>query len=152
LEEELDVQQPVSVERVTNVAVGEGKSIPATIIRFLLTKLHSDGAKVVAQTPEGTRVATPNPNMDTTPANNTSPTRASYAAAAKTKPNDWHLVFTMEDHVLPLDMTIYRAVHQQEARRGAATVNTANIWNGIYTIKFKKVAGPPPAAEGIISI
>jgi E3 ubiquitin-protein ligase TRIP12 len=71
--------------------------------------------------------------------------RTSYAAALKSKPSDWHLEFSMDDHVLPLDLTIYGAIHQHEARKNSGSSLPSNlIWQGIYTVKFKKVAGPVP--------
>ncbi|KAF5336031.1 hypothetical protein D9611_006309 [Ephemerocybe angulata] len=103
-----------------------------------------DGSKVEAQTPDGTRVATPSiANKDSRgPAS-----RASYAAALKAKPTDWHLQFSMDDHVLPLDTTIYGAIHQHEMRKKTGATPLNMIWQGIYTIKFKKVSGPAPSAE-----
>lgn len=110
-----------------------------------------DGSKVEAQTPDGRRVATPNPATKDVP----SPTvprpaasRASYAAALKAKPTDWHLEFSMDDHVLPLDLTIYGAIHQHEMRQKAGPLPPSLVWQGVYTIKFKKVAGPQPSPDG----
>ncbi|KAG8745001.1 Ubiquitin fusion degradation protein 4 [Ceratobasidium sp. 414] len=128
--------------------------------------LTDDGTKVEAQTPDGTRVATPNPSAALergTPSSSAS--KFSYAAALKAKPTDWHLEFSMDDHVLPLDTTIYGAVHHHEARRAAAAAVTAgssasgpsmgvaalsapSLWQGVYTVKYKKVPGPPPAQSG----
>ena len=72
----------------------------------------------------------------------------SYAAAVKSKPNDWHLEFFMDDHKLPLDLTIYGAVHQHEGRKKAGQVPSPNLfWQGVYTVKFKKVPGPTPPSE-----
>ncbi|KAI0091468.1 hypothetical protein BDY19DRAFT_983799 [Irpex rosettiformis] len=112
----------------------------------------SDGSKVVAQTPEGTRVATPNPAkapMLSASTRGSNLGRPSYAAALRTKPSDWHLEFSMDDHKLPLDLTIYGAIHQQEARRKATqTIPPSMIWQGVYNVKFKKVPGPYRAPEG----
>lgn len=109
-----------------------------------------DGSKVEAQTPDGTRVTTPNAAKQSllAMARSSLSTRSSYAAALKTKPTDWHLEFSMDDHILPLDLTIYGAIHQHEMRKknGATPLNM--IWQGVYTIKFKKVAGPAPTPEG----
>lgn len=111
----------------------------------------ADGSKVVAQTPDGTRVATPNPNSAPGPSasgSNASPPKPSYAAALKNKPSDWQLEFSMDDHVLPLDMTIYGAVHQHESRKtSGAPVQTNIIWQGVYTVKYKKVTGPRQVPE-----
>ena len=109
-----------------------------------------DGSRVEAQTPDGTRVATPNPKTHTsvpTP-RGTLGAKTSYAAALKTKPSDWHLEFSMDDHKLPLDLTIYGAIHQHEARKKSGTaIAPSMIWQNVYSIKFKKVAGPAPLPE-----
>jgi E3 ubiquitin-protein ligase TRIP12 len=73
--------------------------------------------------------------------------RASYAAALKAKPTDWHLQFSMDDQVLPLDLTIYGAIHQHEIRKKSNAAALNMIWQGIYTIKYKKVPGPAPTSE-----
>lgn len=55
----------------------------------------------------------------------------------------------MEGNVLPLDLTIYGAIHQQEMRKPSGTpLSSALIWQGIHSIKFKKVPGPAPSPEG----
>lgn len=111
-----------------------------------------DGSKVEAQTPDGTRVSTPNParSLHTAPTpRSVSTSKASYAAALKAKPSDWHLEFYMDDHKLPLDLTIYGAIHQHEARKKSGSVLPPSmIWQGVYSIKFKKVPGPAPPSEG----
>ncbi|THU92737.1 hypothetical protein K435DRAFT_671560 [Dendrothele bispora CBS 962.96] len=109
-----------------------------------------DGSKVEAQTPDGTRVATPNPNASTKDGLSRAVpmSRPSYAAALKTKPSDWHLEFAMDDHVLPLDLTIYGAIHQHEMRKNAGPLQPNLVWQGVYTVKFKKVTGPLPSSEG----
>lgn len=104
-----------------------------------------------AQTPEGTRVATPNSFKDT-PTVSTGrfgvASKSTYAAALKAKPVDWHLEFSMDDHVLPLDLTIYGAIHQQEMRKKSGNQPSSSMWQGVYTVKFRKVNGPPPGPEG----
>lgn len=55
----------------------------------------------------------------------------------------------MDDHILPLDLTIYGAIHQHEMRKKAGSVPLSMIWQGVYTIKFKKVSGPLLSSEGI---
>ncbi|KAI0287813.1 hypothetical protein BC826DRAFT_1093244 [Russula brevipes] len=99
-----------------------------------------DGSKIEAQTPEGTRGPGPR---------GWSSGKGSYASALKAKQTDWHLEFSMDDHPLPLDLTIYGAIHQHELRKKKAGSGSALpphlLWQGVYTIKFKKVPGP---AEG----
>ncbi|CAE6466788.1 unnamed protein product [Rhizoctonia solani] len=117
--------------------------------------LNDDGTRVEAQTPDGTRVATPNPSTaERQAATPSSSSKFSYAAALKAKPTDWHLEFSMDGHALPLDTTIYGAVHNHEARRAAASGSTSgsnvaslsapSLWQGVYTVKYRKVPGPPP--------
>ncbi|KAH8075865.1 hypothetical protein BXZ70DRAFT_712273 [Cristinia sonorae] len=120
-----------SAEKTVTVSVGE------------------DGSRVVAQTPDGTRVATPNPAKAASAAASTSRApqpKVSYAAVLKNKPSDWHLEFYMDEHQLPLDLTIYGAIHQHEARRKSSgqALSPSMIWQNVYSIKFKKVPGPAP--------
>jgi E3 ubiquitin-protein ligase TRIP12 len=114
----------------------------------------SDGSKVEAKTPQGTRVATPNPLAQQRP-NLGSPSTsrtASYAAALKAKPVDWHLEFSIDDRPIALDTTIYGAFYQHEVRKAAGSpILPSQIWSGMYTVKFKKVLGPAPAPEGLCS-
>lgn len=78
--------------------------------------------------------------------------KASYAAALKNKASDWTLEFSMDDQLLPLDMTIYGAVHQHEARKaGAPTAPSNAIWQGVYTVKYKKISAARPP-EGKLTI
>ncbi|TBU40976.1 hypothetical protein BD309DRAFT_1082383 [Dichomitus squalens] len=110
----------------------------------------SDDHKVEAQTPDGTLVATPGKAPSTSATPRTSTPKTSYAAVLKTKPSDWHLEFFMDDHKLPLDLTIYGAIHQHEMRKHKASGSPfvpSMIWQGVYSIKFKKVPGPPPLGD-----
>ena len=112
--------------------------------------MASDGSKVVAQTPEGTRVATPNPAKGSpSAARGSAASKGSYAAALKAKPSDWHLEFYVDDQKLPLELTIYGAIHQHEARKKKAGNVTppSMIWQNVYTVKFKKVPGPAKSPE-----
>jgi len=54
----------------------------------------------------------------------------------------------MDDHPLPLDLTIYGAIHRNEQRRKTGTLPSM-IWQGIYTVKFKKVIGPQSNPDGM---
>lgn len=130
-------------ERTVSLAVADGKlllSLGSVCAR--LPNLATDGQRVEAQTPEGTRVATPNPAAMSAPTPH--PPKTSYATALKAKPTDWHLEFFMDDHPLPLDMTVYGAVHQHVMRQEATVPPLSTLWNNIYTVKFKKVPGPVP--------
>ncbi|KAG5636235.1 hypothetical protein H0H81_008716 [Sphagnurus paluster] len=119
--------------------------------KTIMLAVAEDGSKVEAQTPDGTRVATPNSAVKDTPSGSNPrtslSTRASYAAALKAKPTDWHLEFSMDDHTLPLDLTIYGAIHQHEMRKKTGPSPPSMIWQGVYTIKFSKVAGPTPSSD-----
>ncbi|KAI5117508.1 hypothetical protein M0805_003913 [Coniferiporia weirii] len=130
-EEDLDDDSDGSVEKTVTLSVA------------------ADGSKVEAQTPDGTRVATPNPALGAAgPMSGSSDRKPSYAAALKNKGSDWHLEFNMDGHILPLDMTIYGAVHQHEARKSpGGTIPSNMIWQGVYTVKYKKVTGPRQVTE-----
>ncbi|KAJ6520584.1 hypothetical protein DFH09DRAFT_1287453 [Mycena vulgaris] len=107
-----------------------------------------DGSKVEAQTPDGTQVATPSLKDRQPPQVPCAPTtRTSYASALKAKLTDWHLEFSMDGQTLPLDLTIYGAMHQHEMRKKTGALPPNLIWQGVYTVKFKKVPGPLPAAD-----
>ncbi|KIY44943.1 hypothetical protein FISHEDRAFT_50340 [Fistulina hepatica ATCC 64428] len=113
--------------------------------RTINLSVADDGANIEAQTPDGTRIATPfSTGKIDVPRSSLS--KASYAAAAKSKPNDWHLEFSMGGQVLPLDLTVYGAVHQSEMRKAEALPPNL-IWQGIYDVKFKKVPGPQPTPD-----
>ena len=116
-------------------------------LRLSDAKSSSDGSKVEAQTPDGTRIATPSTAPLTSPSRPLNANKTSYAAALKTKPSDWHLEFSMDDHLLPLDLTIYGAIHQHEMRKKLGPVPSSSMWQGIYTVKFKKINGPPQSQE-----
>ncbi|KAG9312850.1 hypothetical protein JVU11DRAFT_6281 [Chiua virens] len=110
-----------------------------------------DDGRIEAQTPDGTRIATPNSSKGGVPPISSirqgNVQKSSYAAALKAKPTDWHLQFWMDDHLLPLDLTIYGAIHQHEMRKKVGALPSSAMWQGIYTVKFKKVSGPPPSQE-----
>ena len=151
-EEDVDPDNHVSEKTIT-VSVAEGTFTDLASSDMYLSLL-TDGGKIEAQTPEGTRVATPNVSAKEgllAMARNSLSSRGSYAAALKAKPTDWHLEFSMDDHVLPLDLTIYGAIHQHEMRKQTGATPPNMIWQGVYTIKFKKVAGPAPSPEGTSS-
>ena len=130
-------------DRTITLSIAEGQLLTW---RFTHHSYSKDGGRVEAQTPDGTRVATPNSSKDI-------PTvsigrsgiagKSSYAAALKAKPVDWHLEFSMDDYVLPLDLTIYGAIHQHETRKKSGTQPSSSMWQGVYTVKFRKVNGPP---------
>lgn len=61
----------------------------------------------------------------------------------------------MDDHKLPLDLTVYGAIHQHEMRKHRSSGSPflpSMIWQGVYSIKFKKVPGPLPSTDGRLSL
>lgn len=148
-DEGADPDTSISDKTVT-LSIAEGTFLLQNNQETLDSSINTDGSNVEAQTPDGTRVATPNSQLKE---GSSFPLRAqsartSYAAALKTKPTDWHLEFSMDDNVLPLDLTIYGAIHQHEMRKQTGALPPSLVWQGMYTIKFKKVAGPLPSSEG----
>ncbi|GAA5900666.1 hypothetical protein JCM8208_000560 [Rhodotorula glutinis] len=109
--------------------------------------LEVTGEKVVAKTPDGTRVATPQPAKPADAASSSSrpspaPTpqkRASYAAALKAEPTDFHLEFSLGGHDVDLDTTVYGAVHRFESQQPAAL--RRQMWYNVYDVKYRKVEG-----------
>ncbi|CDS01488.1 hypothetical protein [Sporisorium scitamineum] len=101
--------------------------------------VEKEGGKVVAKTPEGTRIATPSNGSGTPKASEgvsagaaaslsgvssssataspSKPPPSSYASALQKKPSDWHLEFSIGSEKLSLDTTIYGAVHRFETAR-----------------------------------
>ena len=146
--EEEDPDNSIS-DKTINVSVGEGT--PTTLHPIPYTDDSIDGSKVEAQTPDGSHVPTPGSSRGlNTPTPRTSTPKTSYAAALKAKPSDWHLEFSMDEHKLPLDLTVYGAIHQHELRKhkaSGAPFLPSMIWQGIYSIKFKKVSGPLPSSD-----
>ena len=137
--DELDPDASISDKTIT-VAVAEGMRY--SLRSTLNSHSQIESGQMEAQTPEGTRVATPGGAREGPSSKTPTPSRTSYAAALKAKPTDWHLEFSMDDHILPLDLTIYGAIHQHEMRKKTGATPLHMIWQGVYTIKFRKVAGP----------
>jgi E3 ubiquitin-protein ligase TRIP12 len=114
--------------------------------------------KATARKEDGTRIATPIPGTPSakpserlsTPASRLTALlqdsalrqRLSYAAAVQSTPQDWHIEFSVNDQPISADTTIYRVVHFNQAQ--ASDVSQRTVWNAVHTIKFKRVAGPPP--------
>ncbi|KAF2494555.1 hypothetical protein BU16DRAFT_42718 [Lophium mytilinum] len=73
----------------------------------------------------------------------------SYAAAVQSIPQDWHIEFSVGTQPIANETTIYRAVHFNQTQPAEVSVRT--VWNAIHTIKFKRVAGPPPADSGSLT-
>ena len=115
--------------------------------------------KVTARQEDGTRIPTPSQNPGTPSALAPPPPRPSsgmaspllasrgmsYAAAAQAIPQDWHLEFSIDGRPIVPEMTVYRAVHSNQANPG--NVISRSVWNMTHPVKFKKVSGPPPTAS-----
>lgn len=102
-----------------------------------------DGSRVEAQTPDGTRIATPNQaaSSSANAGSSSTPSRSSYAGAVKTAPVDWHLEFSINGQVLSLEDTVYGAVHKY-AKSSSSPLSAFNV---PVTFKFRKVEGPASA-------
>jgi len=119
------------------------------------------GGKVTARRDDGTKVSTPSHSrsgatapsrlsglaaaLQSTPTPSSSSRPMSYAGAVQSTPNDWHLEFSINGKVIPLDMTIYRAVHNYAAIQDDYTGR--GVWAAIHPVKFRRVPGPPPTTE-----
>lgn len=115
--------------------------------------------KATARKEDGTRIATPVPGTPSAKPSDRMSTPASrltallqdsalrqslsYAAAVQSTPQDWHIEFSVNDQPISSDTTIYRVVHFSQAQ--ASDVSQRTVWNAVHTIKFKRVAGPPPS-------
>ncbi|KAI1608831.1 E3 ubiquitin-protein ligase TRIP12 [Exophiala viscosa] len=109
--------------------------------------------KVTARQEDGTRVLTPQPGTPVpgttrppssgqSPAPSPATTRASYASALASTPQDWHVEFSIDGKIIPNNTTIYRAVHHN--RNQPQDLSSRSVWSGVHTIKFRKARGPPP--------
>lgn len=114
--------------------------------------------KATARKEDGTRIATPIPGTPSSKPSERLSTPASrltallqdsamrqslsYAAAVQSTPQDWHIEFSVNDQPISSETTIYRVVHFNQAQ--ASDVSQRTVWNAVHTIKFKRVAGPPP--------
>ena len=115
--------------------------------------------KATARKEDGTRIATPTPGTPSAKPSDRLSTPASrlaallqdsalrqslsYAAAVQSTPQDWHIEFSVNDQPISSDTTIYRVVHFNQAQ--ASDVSQRTVWNAVHTVKFKRVAGPPPS-------
>ncbi|KAI9702904.1 MAG: Ubiquitin fusion degradation protein 4 [Candelina mexicana] len=121
--------------------------------------------KVTARKEDGTRVGTPSHQSSSASRNlpgiqsssgrasvstPTAPGRLmSYAQAIQATPQDWHIEFSIGDHPLSNETTIYRAVHNNHIQPEEPSLR--NLWSAVHTIKFKRVSGPPPPEPSSIT-
>ena len=118
--------------------------------------------KVTARKDDGTRVATPSqvssnggpPSsrarepLATTATPSMAGRHMSYAAAIQAVPQDWHIEFSIDDKPLASETTVYRAVHY--TRSNPTEPSIRNVWSAVHPVKFKRVAGPPPAETSLV--
>ncbi|RPA96718.1 hypothetical protein L873DRAFT_1211694 [Choiromyces venosus 120613-1] len=137
LDRDLD-EEPESEAGAVNLEVGTTGKVTAR---------KDDGTRVA--TPSGALPATRNPGSSSqtpTPTNRGLP--AGYPGTIPSS-LDWHIEFSIGDHVISNDMTIYRAV--QLGRNDTAEDQTfRNVWSAVHPIKFRRVTGPTPP-EGSLS-
>ncbi|RAR05428.1 thyroid hormone receptor interactor 12 [Stemphylium lycopersici] len=128
--------------------------------------------QATARQEDGTRIATPvqNTSMAKPPPENRTPasrlsallqssamrqtlggaaSALSYAAAVQSTPQDWHIEFSVNNQPLSNETTIYRAVHFNRSQPSDGPQRS--VWNGIHTIKFKRVQGPPPSESSSLT-
>lgn len=109
--------------------------------------------KVTARQEDGTRVLTPQPGTPVpgttrppssgqSPAPSPATSRASYASALASTPQDWHIEFSIDGKIIPNNTTVYRAVHHN--RDQPQDPSSRSVWSGVHTVKFRKARGPPP--------
>ena len=147
LEDGLDSEQASEPTAVNMEVAATGK----------VTARKEDGTRIATpaqgtMTPSATSKETPSRRNEASSTSNaaagapSSGTRSmSYAAAIQSVPQDWHLEFTINDHPVSNNMTIYRAVQITPESPPSSDLNSRNIWSTIHVVKFKKVPGPPPS-------
>ncbi|GAA99052.1 uncharacterized protein L969DRAFT_67603 [Mixia osmundae IAM 14324] len=139
-----DVPAPLApaARAPSNLLEGEIQtSEPVTDERPVSLQVASDGSKIEASTPDGTRVSTPKVKADANSGKPPTPHgRGSYAAIVKTDSSDWHLEFTLAGKKISFETTIFGAVHQHELSKGADA--SPDMWQSVHTVRFKKVPGP----------
>lgn len=121
--------------------------------------------KVTARKEDGTRVATPSQSQAVSKGSSSTPSSSlpsmsgsslalagrpfsSYAAAMASIPQDWHVEFSIDGEPITNETTIYRAIHRS---REHSEDSRRNVWSDVHTVKFKRVAGPPPAESSILA-
>ena len=104
-------------------------------------------AAAIRAPPSAQSTPTPGTPVQGTPSRGASSSRPmSYASAIQAIPQDWHIEFTLDDKPIPLETTIYRAVHTSSTKQDDNLVRS--IWSATHPIKYKRVQGPPPAPDG----
>ena len=164
LSEDDDIDDTNALDAIVNDLEDSMESEPPPEPTAVNMEVASTG-KVTARKEDGTRIATPSqiPASSRGPTstksrellaasiNSTSAGRAmSYAAAIQSVPQDWHIEFSIGDHPIPNETTIYRAVHYNNSQ--STDPLPRNIWSAIHTIKFKRVPGPPTSESSFLKL
>jgi E3 ubiquitin-protein ligase TRIP12 len=172
-QDSLDADENAELDAIVDADIDEDMEEEAPDPSAVSVEVASTG-KVTAHKEDGTRVATPIGGQ--TPVRQTAAERLassssrlsallrgsalqqafgssagalSYAAAVQSVPQDWHIEFSVNDQPISNETTIYRAVHFNQAQ--APDVSHRTVWNAIHTIKFKRVAGPPPPESSALT-
>lgn len=114
----------------------------------------ASSGQATARKEDGTRVPTPATGSGTgqpgcgpsTPTPASTAKAMSYASALQAVPQDWHIEFSLDGKAISNDTTIYRAVFMA-AENGDDQHLGRKIWSTTHSITFKRVTGPPPAAQ-----
>ena len=146
-----DFDDEILEDEMESEMMGEGRLGQEKTVNFDVT---NNGKQIEAKTPEGTRITTSaapaeaspsvkkTSNNDKKSSNSKLSKGSSYASALKSKPADWHLEFELNGQKVDLNSTIYGAIHRNESNTNAPVMRS--LWNNVYTLKFKRLEGPPP--------
>ncbi|BFZ56712.1 Ubiquitin fusion degradation protein 4 [Savitreella phatthalungensis] len=106
-------------------------------------KTRSEMPSGISEPSRSTRTAGQRPALSPAPAGRS----MSYAAAAQSAPQDWHLQFEVDGAVIAPETTIYGAVINSSAVADASTFGMPGT--SLYLVKFRKAAGPAPDPRGL---
>lgn len=123
------------------------------------------GGKITARQEDGTRVLTPSQSSPKaarsrisaltaalqstppTPSASDTPRPTSYEATMQSASQDWHMEFTLDEKIVPMDSTVYRAV--LNSVNGRDEQLGRSIWSAVHTVHYRRVSGPkPPEPSG----
>lgn len=119
--------------------------------------------KITARKEDGTRVHTPGQNSPSISSKSrvsaltaalqgssgspsgSAPLRPMPFVTAMQASQNWHMEFTINDKVVPMDSTVYRAVLQSTSGRDEHLGRS--IWSTIHSVHYRRVPGAKPAAD-----
>lgn len=153
-EDEMEEELARPQEKVVNMSVAPGElrvDFPSIMILMISP---SDGSRVEAKTPEGTRITTPSQAAAQTasatqpaaagPSGSNTPRTGSYAGAVKTAPTDWHLEFSINGNDLPLTETVYGVAHKHTSSTDDNRGGLGGQYGAPLVIRYRKKEGPAP--------